>query len=126
MRKSVEELHLELDADGMRTRGEQWGECTVRHLELPPGNDVTPLMKGLPGDLCQCPHWGIMLAGAINVRYADGSTEVARAGDLFYWPPGHTGWTDEAATFVEISPTAQLKPVLEHMARMLAESAGRR
>jgi hypothetical protein len=24
----------------------------------PAGLDTTPLFKGLPDDLCQCPHWG--------------------------------------------------------------------
>jgi hypothetical protein len=26
--------------------------------------DLTPLLKGLPGDSCQCPHWGYVTAGS--------------------------------------------------------------
>ena len=25
--------------------------------------DATPLLKGLPDDRCQCPHWGYVVSG---------------------------------------------------------------
>jgi hypothetical protein len=50
--------------------------------------DGTPLMKGLPGDMCQCPHWGYVLRGRIVFRDAD-HDETYEAGDAFYTPPGH-------------------------------------
>src|SRR5205814_1940573 len=30
-----------------------------------------PLLKGLPDDSCQCPHWGYVFAGQLTVRYPD-------------------------------------------------------
>jgi hypothetical protein len=123
--KKAEALEVEmggrLGKTGMETKAEEWGDLTIRHITVPAHNDVTDLLKGLPGDLCQCPHWGLMLAGSIHARYADGSEELTEAGEFYYWPPGHTGWTDEEASFVEFSPTAQLLPVLEHMARKMAK-----
>ena len=74
------------------------------------------MVKGLPDDLCQCAHWGYVTAGSINVRYADGTEETTRSGELFFWPGGHTGWTDEGVTFIEFSPAAEIRPVLEHLA----------
>ena len=50
--------------------------------------DATPLMKGLPGDRCPCPHWGYVLKGRLTFRFAD-HDEVVEAGDAFYLPPGH-------------------------------------
>ena len=50
--------------------------------------DGTPLLKGLPGDRCQCPHWGYVLKGRLTYRFAD-HEEVFEAGDAFYLPPGH-------------------------------------
>src|SRR6476659_4561727 len=50
--------------------------------------DGTPLMKGLPDDMCQCPHWGYVLAGRVTFRFAD-RDETYEAGDAFYTPPGH-------------------------------------
>lgn len=116
MRAPIEEIPLEMQVDGIETRGVAWGEQLMRHIDLPAGVDFTPLFKGLPGDMCQCPHWGFVLTGSISLRYADGSEEVTRAGEAYYWPAGHTGWTDEGVTFLEVSPASELQPVLEHLA----------
>jgi hypothetical protein len=122
MRASERELDIELEVGGIVTHGEEWGGQLVRHLTLPPGADFRPLFKGLPGDACQCAHWGYVIAGSIHVRYADGTEEFNRAGDLYYWPGGHTGWTDEGVTFIEFSPAAELRPVLEHVGAQLSSS----
>jgi hypothetical protein len=122
MRASVQEIPLEMQLDAIETRGIEWEDQLVRHVDLPPGVDFTPLFVGLPGDLCQCPHWGYIVEGSIHLRYADGTEEVNRAGDVYYWPGGHTGWTDEGVVFVEFSPTEQIRPVLEHLAAQLAPS----
>ena len=120
MRASASEMAVELEVGEIRTKGEEWGGQIVRHLQLPPGTDFTPLLKGLPGDRCQCAHWGYILEGSIHVQYADGSEDVNRAGDLYHWPAGHTGWTDEGVTFIELSPAAELRPVLEHLGAQLS------
>ena len=123
MRASESELDIELEVGDIVTRGEEWGGQLVRHLTLPPGADFRPLFQGLPGDACQSSHWGYVLEGAICVRFADGTEEISRAGDLYYWPGGHTGWTDEGVTFLEFSPAEDLRPVLEHVAAQLAPSS---
>ena len=113
-------LAPEVKAGDLETRGEVWGDLHVRHIDLPAGADMTPLLKGLPGDLCACPHWGVMLEGSMTLRYADGTEETTEAGDYYYWPGGHTGWTTTGAVFYEISPAAEIAPVLEHLAAQLA------
>ena len=123
MHARFEQLPLEMKVDQIETRGIEWGEQSVRHLDLPAGTDFTPLFEGLPGGMCQCPHWGIVLEGSVHLRYADGTEEVTRAGETYYWPGGHTGWTDEGVVFFEVSPAAELRPVLEHLAAQLAPSA---
>ena len=55
---------------------------------------------------------------------ADGTQEVNRAGELYYWPGGHTGWTDEGVTFIEISPAAEIREVMEHLAAKMAVTGG--
>lgn len=119
MRASVDEIPIEMKVDEIETRGVMWGDQLVRHLDLPAGVDFTPLFKGLPGDMCQCPHWGYVLEGSIKLRFADGTEEHVRAGETYYWPAGHTGWTDEGVVFVEFSPADELRPVLEHLAAQL-------
>lgn len=122
MRASANELPVELEVGDIHTRGVDWGDQTVRHLSLPPGTDFTPLLAGLPGDHCDCPHWGYILSGSITVQYADGTQDVNRAGDLYYWPGGHTGWTDEGVVFIELSPAEELRPVLAHIGAQVAPS----
>ena len=34
------------------------GEMTVGYFRFAKGTDLRPALAGLPGDMCQCPHWG--------------------------------------------------------------------
>ena len=94
----------------------------MRNIDLPAGADLRPLLAGLPEDRCACPHWGYVMEGSITLRCADGSEETTRAGDLYYWPGGHTAWTDEGVKFVEFSPAEEIAPVLAHLGAQLAPS----
>ena len=123
MRATTEQIPLELQVGDITTRGVECGDQLLRHLDLPAGTDFSPLLAGLPGDLCQCPHWGTVLAGSITITYADGTAETVRAGDVYYWPGGHTGRTDEGVTFLEWSPADRIRPVLEHLAAQLVPAA---
>jgi len=35
-----------------------YGTMAGEYFSLGAGTDITPLLKGLEGDLCQSPHWG--------------------------------------------------------------------
>ena len=71
--------------------------------------DGTPLLKGLPDDRCQCPHWGYVLAGSLTFRFPD-RDEVFEAGDAFYTPPGHVPVRHEPGTeIVMFSPAHELR-----------------
>jgi hypothetical protein len=120
MHMSSDQMPIELQAGEIETRAFEGGDVLVRHIQLPAGTDFTPLFVGLPDDRCQSAHWGYVVSGSIRVRYADGTEELNQAGDLYYWPAGHTGWTEEGVTFIEFSPTADIAPVLEHLARQMA------
>jgi len=120
MHTTIPDMPIELKVDEIETRSSEGGGVLARHIHLPAGVDFTPLFKGLPGDLCQSAHWGYVLEGSIRVRYADGTEELSSAGEVYHWPAGHTGWTDEGVTFLEWSPTADIQPVLEHLAAQMA------
>jgi hypothetical protein len=87
--------------------------------------DATPLMKGLPDDRCQCPHWGYVVAGKLTFRYAD-REEVFEAGDAFYTPPGHEPVKHEPGTeIVFFSPADELRKTEAVMTKnMQAMQAG--
>jgi hypothetical protein len=71
--------------------------------------DATLLLRGLPGDQCQCPHWGYVLKGRLTYQVG-GREEVFEAGDAFYLPPGHIPVQNEPGSeFVQFSPTKELR-----------------
>ena len=76
--------------------------------------DATPLMKGLPGDRCPCPHWGYVLKGRLTFRFAD-HDEVVEAGDAFYLPPGHIPTAEAGSEYVQFSPSEELRAVADAM-----------
>jgi hypothetical protein len=41
--------------------------------------------------------------------------ETVRAGDVYYWPPGHTVWVDEDYESVEFSPSGPMGQVIDHL-----------
>ena len=73
--------------------------------------DPAPLFTGLPDDRCQCPHWGLVVSGRLEMRYAD-RTEVYEVGDVYYALPGHLPWPHAGTEVVEFSPTAQLQATM--------------
>lgn len=120
MRYSFQEMPLEMELGEIEIHAFEGGDVYARFIDLPAGTDFTPLFVGLPDDLCQSAHYGYIVEGSITVRYADGREDTNRAGDVYYWPAGHTGWTDGGVKFVEFSPTADIMPVLDHLSKQLA------
>jgi hypothetical protein len=90
-------------------RSEQLDGYTVNFVEFHEDIDATPLLKGLPDDRCQCPHWGYVASGRLTYRFAD-REETYEAGDAFYHPPGHVPVKHEPGTrIVQFSPSAELE-----------------
>ena len=96
-----------------------YGMMAGEYFSMSAGVDIAPLLKGLEHDLCQSPHWGYLIEGAITVGYMDGSTESVNGGDLFYWPPGHTIAVTKDAEIILFSPEAEHCPVVEHLKKQL-------
>jgi hypothetical protein len=119
MATPVDNLPIEVAQGELETRYIELGDMAVRHLTVPAGTDFTPMLQGLPDDRCPSPHWGIVLEGSIHLQHADGSEESARAGDVFHWPAGHTGRTDEGVVFIEVGPVAPMRQFSEHARRVL-------
>jgi hypothetical protein len=89
-------------------RSDQIDGYTVSFTLFREDTDATPLLKGLPDDRCQCPHWGYIVNGNMTFRYAD-REEVFEAGDAFYTPPGHVPVRNEPGTEVLfISPSEEI------------------
>ena len=93
------------------------GDYSVDFITFHEDLDATPILKGLPDDRCQCPHWGYVTKGRLTYRFAD-HEEVFEAGDAFYLPPGHIPVGNEPGSeTVQFSPTKELRKTQEVMRR---------
>ncbi|MFG2587699.1 hypothetical protein [Streptomyces sp. NPDC048438] len=98
-------------------RTEIGGDLSVALIRLVKGADMGPALKGLPDDMCPCPHWGYILKGRLRLRTgADPEAyEVYEEGQAFYWPPGHVPEALEDCEFVDFSPTKEFDRVISHI-----------
>ena len=102
-------------------RADQLDSYTANFVSFRHDIDATPLLKGLPDDRCQCPHWGYVIAGRLTMRFAD-HEEVFEAGDAWYAPPGHVPVKHEPGTeIVQFSPSQQLAETEAVMAKNMQE-----
>jgi hypothetical protein len=92
---------------------------TVNFLHFNQPVDMSVLLRGLPGDVCHCPHWGVVTEGRMSVRYAD-HEEVVSAGDVFYMAPGHVPTYDPGTRMIQFSPSDELAAVDEAIQRNMA------
>ena len=122
MRITKDDIPVRINAPGAIARqqtefgdSEGFGKISGEYFSLGAGADLAPLLVGLEGDLCQCPHWGYVLQGAVTTTYTSGDSETAREGDLFYWPPGHTVRADADSELILFSPQHEHDHVIDHI-----------
>ena len=112
MHASIQELPIMIEEDGVVIREIEWGDLHVGHERYETAFDLGPLLKGLPNDMCQSPHWGYLLKGRMRVRYPD-REEVIEAGALYYLPPGHVPVFEAGSELIELSPKEAFQQTAE-------------
>jgi mannose-6-phosphate isomerase-like protein (cupin superfamily) len=123
MPKVSRESAAQVDDHGpAEDRHEDVDGYTVNFVTIREDSDLAPMLKGLPDDQCQCPHWGYVFKGRLTWRYGD-REEVCEAGDAFYAPPGHTPAADAGSEFLQFSPAHELHETQAHMMRTM-QAAG--
>jgi hypothetical protein len=108
------DMTVAMEDGDLQIRLEMAGEMTVGLFSLPQGTDLRPLLMGLEGDLCPCPHWGYMLEGSLRMHTASGAQDFHQ-GQAFYWGPGHAPEALEDVKYVDFSPSQELEAVLSHV-----------
>lgn len=98
-----------------------WGGLAVDVNNAPKGTNFTPLLEGLENDLCQVPHWGYVVKGAVEIEYGDGSKEIFKEGEAFYMKPGHTALVLEDLQLVSFSPEDGMHDLSDHLEKKVAE-----
>ena len=121
-RFSKQDVTPNREGPGTEWRAELDG-YTVSMVAVGADTDLTELLKGLPGDQCPSPHWGVVTRGSLWFRHGD-REEVIGAGDAFYVSPGHTAGASEDTEFVIFSPGEVMATVEAHMAMRAQELFG--
>lgn len=98
---------------------EDLGGYNISFISFKEDVESTPLLKGLPGDHCTCPHWGYVLRGSVTYT-VDGRDETFVTGDAFYVPPGHLQRVAEGTEYLQFSPSDELKVVSDTMMANMA------
>ena len=126
MRIAKEDVPIKINTPGAVARQQKdfgdatgYGKIGGEYFSLAEGADFAPLLQGLEGDLCQSPHWGYLLEGALTVTFSDSSVDNALAGDLFYWPPGHTIKAEQNSEIILFSPEHEHEEVMEHVKKKI-------
>ena len=122
MKIKKNDIPVKMEAPGTVLRSlEGYGGMTIAFNEVPAGTDFSPMLQGLANNSCHCPHWGYIVEGAIRLIYDDGTEEVTRAGEVFYWPAGHTAIVEEDVKIIDFSPEKEFGEVMEHIFKKMAE-----
>lgn len=109
------EAPVAIGGDGIEFRRQEiGGGMSVAFVCLPEGTDLRPALAGLPGDMCPCPHWGVVLSGRVRMHTPEGARDY-EGGEAFYWAAGHAPEAVEPVRYVDFSPTDELERVVEHL-----------
>lgn len=118
MRGALQDLDVVMENEDVSVREACWGTMHVERGSFHKEMDVTPLLKGLPNDRCQSPHWGYLFKGTIRVRYHD-REEVIHAGDSYYIEPNHAAVMEAGTEYLEFSPEEHYHRTMDTINRNL-------
>jgi hypothetical protein len=118
---SPDDIDLQEIAPGYASRFADWGGITVAFEKAHAGQDASAMVRGLPDDRCQAPHWGYLFSGKIVVHYKDRS-EMVEGGQAYYIEPGHAIEFLEDSEALEFTPTEALEQTFAAVRRNAAES----
>ena len=118
MRGSKKDMEVTMKEKGFEIREAEWGDMHIEYGIFKEDFDVTPFLKGLPGDRDQTPHWGYVIKGEMLMKSGD-HVEVFKAGDMYYSPPGHTTIVKAGCEYVEFSPKKEYAKTMKVIAKNL-------
>ncbi len=107
---------------GYSSRMADWGGITVAFEKAHKGQDASSMVKGLPDDRCQAPHWGYLFSGTMIVEYGD-RQETIEGGEAYYVAPGHKITFETDCEALEFTPTDELNVTLDAARRNFAAGA---
>ena len=64
---SKETTPITMDFEIAEDRACELDGYTVNFVTIRQDHDLAPMLAGLPGGMCHCPHWGVMTKGRMTV-----------------------------------------------------------
>ncbi len=116
---SRNQLKVESPVPGVEMSEVQWEGMNAEFISVSEpavGTEMAPLFKGLPNDRCQAHHWGHVIKGSLETRYAD-RVETFTAGQSYYIEPGHIPHITEPSEFIEFTPVEEWRKTMEVVKR---------
>jgi len=114
-----DDLPLTEVVPGYSSRFADWGGITVAFEKAHAGQDASSMVKGLPDDRCQAPHWGYLFSGKMVVDYGD-REETIEGGQAYFVGPGHRITFLADCEALEFTPTDALEQTFEAVRRNAA------
>jgi hypothetical protein len=98
-----------------------WGDMEISYAKVPQPLDCTTLLSegGLPGSVCQCPHYGYLFEGQLRCSFpgSDWPEEVLTAGDCYYIPAGHVLKYEAKTLALDFSPGDAFRRLMDTLER---------
>jgi hypothetical protein len=123
MHGSTKDMPVAIDIEQVRGQYAEWGNIQAGFETFKTDIDMVPLLRGLPDDRCQCPHWGFVIKGQMTIRYAD-REEVIKAGDAYYMAPGHIPFLTAGTEVIEFSDRELYGQTMEVIGKNLEALSG--
>jgi hypothetical protein len=98
-----EELRTSYKDDVWEERMVEVGDMAVSQVRGKAGWTAEDTFAGLPDNMCQAPHWGVVLSGKIRIVTKDGSIDCV-AGDAYYQAVPHRVEWLEDSVLIEFTP----------------------
>ena len=69
MKAAKKDIKLKMSNSDFEIRETQWGDMNVAWYTWHKKINTSPMLKGLPDDMCQTPHWGYILKGKMTINF---------------------------------------------------------
>ena len=108
---------------GYSSRLADWGGMTVAFEKAHAGQDASSMVKGLPDDRCQAPHWGYLFSGTDGRRLRRPAGDDRGRRRPTTSRPGHRITFETDCEALEFTPTDALEQTMEAVRRNYAAGA---
>jgi hypothetical protein len=103
---SWDELRTSYKDSVWEERVAEVGDMVISQVRGSAGWTAEDTFAGLPDDMCQAPHWGVVLRGKVRIVTKDGAIDC-EPGDAYYQAVPHRVEWLEDSVLIEFTPSKE-------------------